>query len=74
MTSRYYNYFEEFKREWIDNNQYLSNLDYLKKRICLENLAFMGTNVISGIAMAVVITTGNDTCIGTMADAITEKR
>ncbi|MBU3220376.1 Mg2+-importing ATPase [Desulfonispora thiosulfatigenes DSM 11270] len=40
----------------------------------LENLAFMGTNVISGIAMAVVITTGNDTCIGTMADAITEKR
>ena len=40
----------------------------------LENLAYMGTNVISGTATAIVISTGNDTCLGTMADLITEKR
>ncbi|MEG2353400.1 MAG: magnesium-translocating P-type ATPase [Clostridium sp.] len=40
----------------------------------LENLAFMGTNVISGIGIAIVISTGNHTCLGTMADVITEKR
>lgn len=40
----------------------------------LENLAFMGTNVISGTATAVVISTGNDTVLGSMADTITEKR
>lgn len=40
----------------------------------LENLAYMGTNVISGTATAIVISTGNETCLGTMADSITEKR
>lgn len=40
----------------------------------LENLAYMGTNVISGTATTIVISTGNDTCLGTMADSITEKR
>ncbi|MDK2564481.1 magnesium-translocating P-type ATPase [Romboutsia sedimentorum] len=38
------------------------------------NLAFMGTNVVSGSATAVVVVTGNDTCIGNIADTITEKR
>ncbi len=45
----------------------LSHLD-------LENLAYMGTNVVSGTATTIVISTGNDTCLGTMADSITEKR
>ncbi|MEG2109649.1 MAG: magnesium-translocating P-type ATPase [Clostridium sp.] len=40
----------------------------------LENLAFMGTNVISGTATAVVVATGNSTVLGSMADTITEKR
>lgn len=40
----------------------------------LENLAYMGTNVVSGTATAIVISTGNYTCLGTMADSITEKR
>lgn len=40
----------------------------------LENLAFMGTNVTSGTATAIVLSTGNDTVLGNMADTITEKR
>ncbi len=40
----------------------------------LENLAFMGTNVISGSATAVVVVTGDDTFIGNIADIVTEKR
>lgn len=40
----------------------------------LENLAYMGTTVISGTATAIVLSTGNETCIGVMADSITEKR
>lgn len=39
-----------------------------------ENLAFMGTNVISGSATAVVAVTGDDTFIGNIADIVTEKR
>lgn len=39
-----------------------------------ENLAFMGTNVISGVATAVVLLTGNDTTLGSIASDITEKR
>ena len=46
----------------------------ISSHLDLENLAYMGTNVISGTATAIVISTGNDTCLGTMADSITEKR
>lgn len=35
-----------------------------------NNLAFMGSNVISGSAMAVVVRTGNRTLFGTMASAV----
>lgn len=40
----------------------------------LDNLAYMGTNVVSGTAIAVVVLTGNNTCLGNLADSITEKR
>ncbi|MEG0616993.1 MAG: magnesium-translocating P-type ATPase [Oscillospiraceae bacterium] len=40
----------------------------------LVNLAFMGSNVISGSATCIVITTGNDTVFGSMAQAITGKK
>ncbi|SFC28144.1 magnesium-translocating P-type ATPase [Clostridium uliginosum] len=40
----------------------------------LENLAFMGTNVISGTALALVINTGNDTFLGSISNTLTEKR
>ncbi len=39
-----------------------------------ENLAFMGSNVVSGSALCVVITTGNNTYFGSMAKSITGKR
>ncbi len=37
----------------------------------MENLVFMGTNVISGAATAVVLATGNDTYFGTLATRVT---
>ena len=39
----------------------------------MENLAFMGSNVISGSAKALVIAVGNDTMLGTMAKSLEEK-
>lgn len=40
----------------------------------LDNICFMGTNVVSGTAVAVVVTTGNLTYFGTIGKAITGKR
>jgi len=44
----------------------------IKPKTCTEcqNLAFMGSNVISGAAVAVVIATGNDTLFGSMAKSV----
>ncbi|MGL5655651.1 MAG: magnesium-translocating P-type ATPase [Fusobacteriaceae bacterium] len=39
-----------------------------------ENLAYMGTNTVSGSATGVVIGIGNNTYLGKMSDLITEKR
>lgn len=36
----------------------------------MDNLVFMGTNVISGTATVVVLATGNETYFGTMVDEI----
>ncbi|MCL6524725.1 MAG: magnesium-translocating P-type ATPase [Thermoflavifilum sp.] len=40
----------------------------------LNNLAFMGTNVVSGSALALVVVTGNQTYLGSMSKSITGKR
>lgn len=40
----------------------------------LCNIAYMGTNVISGYAIGIVIATGNNTYLGTITEAITERR
>jgi Mg2+-importing ATPase len=40
----------------------------------LENICFMGTNVVSGTAMAVVVNTGNHTYFGSMAKSLVGKR
>jgi len=40
----------------------------------LSNIGFMGTNIISGSATAIVLATGNDTFIGSMAKSISGKR
>ncbi|QJI28531.1 magnesium-translocating P-type ATPase [Pseudomonas sp. ADAK18] len=37
----------------------------------LDNILFMGTNVVSGAATAVVLTTGNSTYFGTLAQRVT---
>ncbi|MEO6883976.1 MAG: magnesium-translocating P-type ATPase [Bacteroidia bacterium] len=40
----------------------------------LDNICFMGTNVLSGTATAVVVTTGNQTYFGSMSKLLTGKR
>ena len=40
----------------------------------LENICFMGTNIVSGTALAIVVTTGNETYFGSIGKAITGKR
>ncbi|HEV2480963.1 MAG TPA: magnesium-translocating P-type ATPase, partial [Puia sp.] len=40
----------------------------------LENCCFMGTNVVSGTALAVAVTTGSLTYFGTISKAVTGKR
>jgi Mg2+-importing ATPase len=36
----------------------------------LDNILFMGTNVVSGTAMAVILTTGNSTYFGALAQRV----
>ncbi|MDI6602391.1 MAG: magnesium-translocating P-type ATPase [Thermoanaerobacteraceae bacterium] len=40
----------------------------------LDNICFMGTNVVSGSAVAVVLSTGNDTYFGSMAKSLVGQR
>ena len=55
------------KYTFIDlKKQYDNITDY-------HNLAFMGSNIISGSAIAIVVVTGNDTYIGQIASKINEK-
>lgn len=46
----------------------------LKSTLELENICFMGTNVVSGTATAVIVTTGNQTYFGSISKSITGKR
>lgn len=57
----------EKREHQIDDAQQRSPLD-------LENICFMGTNVVSGTAMVVIATTGNLTYFGSIGKAITGKR
>ncbi len=40
----------------------------------LENICFMGTNVVSGTAVVIVVTTGNQTYFGSISKSLTGKR
>lgn len=53
-----------------------AQLDKVKNTAPLEfdNICFMGTNVVSGTGMAIVVNTGNATYFGTIGRAITGKR
>ncbi len=46
----------------------------LNEPLEMENLCFLGTNVISGTATAVVVETGDRTCLGTLAKTVTGVR
>ena len=46
----------------------------LKSTLELENICFMGTDVVSGTATAVIVTTGNQTYFGSISKLITGKR
>ena len=45
-----------------------------KNPLEMSNLAFMGSNVVSGSAVCIVIATGDYTCFGSMAKTITGKQ
>ena len=45
-----------------------------KSPLELDNICFMGTNVVSGSASAMVVTTGNQTYFGSLSKAIVGKR
>ncbi len=45
-----------------------------KSPLELENICFMGTNVVSGTAAAVVVTTGKNTFFGSISKTLTGKR
>lgn len=45
-----------------------------KSPLELDNICFMGTNVVSGVATAIVINTGNQTYFGSISKTITGKR
>src|ERR1035437_2292513 len=45
-----------------------------KSPLELENICFMGTNVVSGTATAIAVTTGNETYFGSIGKAISGKR
>ncbi len=49
-----------------------SVIETLDQVTATENLAFMGSDVISGSAKAVVVATGNDTMFGTISQSVTE--
>lgn len=57
----------------------VEKLDYLKERdrgiaICdLDNILLLGTSIISGSAIGVVVSTGNDTYLGSIAVEISNK-
>lgn len=45
-----------------------------KNPLDMDNLAFMGSNVVSGSALALVVNVGNDTIFGNIAHGLTEKK
>ena len=52
----------------------IKNPDEKKTVLELDNICFMGTNVVSGSGIAIVVNTGNRTYFGSMAKSLAEKR
>lgn len=54
-------------------NQAINNVKQ-KSVLEMDNICFMGTNVVSGTATAIVVTTGNQTYFGSLSKSIVGKR
>lgn len=57
--------------EAVEKTSAISNDD--RPALEMENLAFMGTNVMTGFAKGIVVSTGNDTIFGKIAQELNEK-
>src|SRR5665647_703503 len=58
----------------VEKKEFLIADDGKKSPLALENICFMGTNVVSGTAIAIVVTSGNLTYFGSIGKAISGKR
>ncbi len=62
------------KYDTLPENTNTADFNTVANPLEMRNLCFMGTNVVSGSAMAVVVATGNSTYFGSMAKNIVGKR
>ena len=58
----------------VEKREYKIEEAEKKSPLELDNICFMGTNVVSGTALVIVVTTGNETYFGSIGKAITGKR
>jgi Mg2+-importing ATPase len=58
----------------VEKDVFLKNKENTTNPLEMPNLCFMGTNVLNGTAMAVILQTGNHTYFGSMARNITGRR
>lgn len=62
------------KRSEVSDSEELKEIQDTQNPLELNTLCFLGTNIISGSAVGVVVATGNTTYFGSMAKSITGKR
>ena len=58
----------------VEKYEHINNANKDKSPLELDNICFMGTNVVTGTATALVVATGNEAYFGTMAKEIVGKR
>ncbi|MGF7079618.1 magnesium-translocating P-type ATPase [Mucilaginibacter sp. UYCu711] len=58
----------------VEKNEFAIPLAEQRQTLELENICFMGTNVVSGTAMAVVVNTGSHTYFGSLSKSLVGKR
>ena len=60
--------------ESVEKYSVVKESDEKRSALELENICFMGTNVVSGTGIAIIVSTGNQTYFGSMAKTLAEKR
>ena len=58
----------------VEKTESADNIAHQKSPLELNNVCFMGTNVVSGTAQAVVVNTGSDTYFGSLSKNLVGKR